>query len=87
MYRRKTVHFLNPDLPITCEGLTQAIEVARPQLLSTVPYLLKLLAEESRGIDALRSCDYVMTTGSQTPDDLGNHLIDLGVNLSTLFGS
>ncbi|KAL9043026.1 MAG: hypothetical protein Q9214_003616 [Letrouitia sp. 1 TL-2023] len=87
MYHRKTVHFLNPDLPTTCEGLIQAIAAAKPGLLGVVPYILKLLNEEERGIEALRGCAHVLTGGSQCPDDLGDHLVDLGVNLSTLFGS
>ncbi|KAL9611143.1 MAG: hypothetical protein Q9167_004196 [Letrouitia subvulpina] len=87
MYHRKTVHFLNPDLPMTCEGLTQAIAAAKPGVLGVVPYILKLLNEDERGIEALRSCAHVLTGGSQCPDDLGDRLVDLGVNLSTLFGS
>ncbi|KAL9617569.1 MAG: hypothetical protein Q9160_007639 [Pyrenula sp. 1 TL-2023] len=87
MYRRRTVHFLNPDLPTTCKGLTEAIKVVRPELLSTVPYMLKLLAEEQNGIEAMRECKYVLSTGSQCPDDLGHRLVQLGVNLGTLFGS
>lgn len=87
MYRRKTVHFLNSDLPVTREGLTQAIAAARPELLSTVPYILKLLAEENSGIESLRGCGHVLTTGSQCPDDLGDRLEELGVNVSTLYGS
>lgn len=87
MYRRQTVHFLNPDLPTTCEGLTKAIKAVRPELLSTVPYMLKLLAEEQNGIEAMRDCKYVLSTGSQCPDDLGDRLVQLDVNLGTLFGS
>ena len=87
MYLRKTVFFLNPNLPLTCDGLTSAIRAAKPQILCTVPYALKLLAEQQNGIEALRTCDRVLSTGSQCPDELGDRLVDQGVHLGTLLGS
>ncbi|KAF6229077.1 hypothetical protein HO133_007191 [Letharia lupina] len=87
MYQRKTVFFLNPHLPLTCEGLTAAIREARPGTLCAVPYVLKLLAEQKSGIDALKQIDQVVFTGSQCPDDLGDQLVEKGVNLATLMGS
>ena len=86
MYQRITLFFLNSDLPATCEGLTEAIRVAMPNFLSTVPYMLKLLAEQQSGIEALRHCDCVLTAGSHFPDDFGSQLVEDGVNLSTVFG-
>ena len=86
MYQRKTVFFLNPDLPMTCEGLTAAIQEARPNTLCAVPYVLKLLAEQERGIDALKQIDHVLFTGSQCPDDLGDRLVEYGVSLASFMG-
>ena len=72
---------------MTCDGLTSVMEEIKPQIMSTVPYGLKLLAEQDKGIEALRRCDYVSATGSQTPDDLGDRLVERGVNLSIFMGS
>lgn len=87
MYQRKTVYFLNPNLPVTCDGLTTAINEAKPSTICVVPYVLKLLREQQSGLDALRSCEQVISTGSQCPDDLGDYLVERGVNLSTFLGS
>lgn len=87
MYQRKTVFFLNPNLPLTCEGLTVAIKEAQPAVLCVVPYMLKLLGEQHSGIEALRSCLQVIYTGSQCPDDLGDRLVAQGVNLASFIGS
>ncbi|KAL9607296.1 MAG: hypothetical protein Q9167_007777 [Letrouitia subvulpina] len=86
IYQRKTVFFLNSNLPVTSEGLTVAINVAKPGTICVVPYVLKLLREHEAGIEALRSCEQVLFTGSQCPDDLGDYLVDRGINLASLMG-
>ena len=86
MYQRKTVFLMNPHLPSTCEGLTSAIREAQPGTLCAVPYALKLLAEQESGIDALKRIDQVVFTGSQCPDDLGDQLVEKGVNLASFMG-
>lgn len=87
MYQRKTVYFTNPELPLTCEGLTAAIQEAKPGTLCAVPYVLKLLAEQETGIDALRPIGQVMFTGSACPDELGDRLGEKGVNLASFMGT
>ena len=87
MYQRKTVYFLNPDLPLTCEGLITAIHEAKPSTLCAVPYVLKLLAEQETGIEAMKQIDEVMFTGSACPDDLGDRLVNEGVNLASFMGT
>ena len=87
IYQRKTVYFLNPDLPLTCDGLIAAILEAKPGTLCAVPYVLKLLAEQENGIDALKQIGQVMFTGSQCPDDLGDRLVEKGVNLASFMGT
>ncbi|KAL8706728.1 MAG: hypothetical protein Q9201_000253 [Fulgogasparrea decipioides] len=72
MYIRKTTYFLNANLPLTHDTVTKALEVAQPATIYAVPYILKLLGERSEGIDILRSCEQVITTGSQCPEELGD---------------
>ena len=86
MYMRKTIYFLNPDLPMTCEGLTEAIHAVKPGTFASVPYTLKLLAEQTPGIEALKSVAQVIFTGSSCPDDLGDRLVEQGVNLAAFIG-
>ena len=87
MYHRNTVYFPNHNLPLTYENLMDAIKEARPHLLCVVPYALKLLAEQKAGIEALKSCKQVIFIGSQCPDDLGDHLVESGVQLASFIGS
>lgn len=87
MYSRKTVYFPNANLPLTSQNITEALTVARPDAVYAVPFILKLLAEEPRSIELLRSCREVMTVGSRCPDELGDRLVEQGVNLCNSFGS
>ena len=72
---------------MTCETVTLAIQAAKPSNVGAVPYILKILGERQSGVDALRSCDQVLFTGSQCPDELGDYLVEQGVNLATFLGS
>ena len=87
MYYRKTVYFLNSHVPITHDNITDAIGKALPDCLYAVPYVLKLLSERPQGLEALKNCKDVVTTGSQCPNELGDQLVDRGVNLISWFGS
>ena len=73
-------------MPQTRGNLVASIRAAQPEMLYTVPYVLKLLAE-SDGVDALRACQVVSTTGSQCPDELGDLLTDARVHLEYIYGS
>lgn len=74
-------------MPLTCENLTSAIKQARPAVLNAVPYVLKLLGEEASGIEALKTCGQVISAGSGCPTELGDRLVDHGVNLASYFAS
>ena len=63
------------------------INEARPFVLDTVPYVLKLLGEQNPGIEALKTCEEVNFIGSQCPDELGDRLVRQGVKLSSVFGT
>ena len=55
--------------------------------LCVVPFVLKLLREQEQGIEALKSCEQVLFTGSQCPKELGDYLVDRGVDLTSSIGS
>jgi len=52
-----------------------------------VPYVLKLLAETEEGIDCLKRSKVVSSSGSVTPDELGDRLTKEGVFLGSHFAS
>lgn len=87
IWARKTLHLFNANVPQTHDLLTAAIIAAQPEIVWTVPYVLKLLAEKSDGIEALKKCSIVSSSGSRCPDDLGNLLTKAGVFVGLLFGS
>ena len=52
-----------------------------------MPYVLKLLAEKREGIEVLKKCKVVSTSGSRCPDELGDLLVNEGIYFGTAFGA
>ena len=62
--------------------------IKRPiDLFICVPYAVKLLAENPKGIAAMTSCKWVSFGGSACPYELGDKLTAAGVRLITEYGS
>ena len=58
-----------------------------PEIVWTVPYVLKLLAEKREGIEVLKKCKVVSCSGSRCPDELGDLLVNEGVRFGSAFGA
>ncbi|KAJ5797836.1 uncharacterized protein N7503_007132 [Penicillium pulvis] len=86
-YTRASAYLGNHSLAITYQNLVDALKVAKPQQISAVPYVIKLLAERQEGIKALASPQLVLYGGSSCPDDLGDRLVAQGVNLVANYGA
>ncbi|KAJ5639473.1 uncharacterized protein N7484_007335 [Penicillium longicatenatum] len=86
-YTRAPAYIGNHSLAITYQNLVDALKVARPQQISAVPYVIKLLAEKQEGVEALASPQLVLYGGSSCPDDLGDRLVAQGVNLVANYGA
>ncbi|KAK4186654.1 hypothetical protein QBC35DRAFT_257040 [Podospora australis] len=87
MYQAKTANLFNTALPLTADGLIAAIEAVRPEAVHAVPYALGLLAEKEKGVEYLRRCKFVTAAGARTPDELGDRLVEEGVELAVVFGT
>ncbi|KAK4150503.1 male sterility protein [Chaetomidium leptoderma] len=87
IYSGKPIHLYNASLPLTHDYLSSIMRTHKFEIFYGVPYALKLLAESDEGIDMLRSLKIVMYGGSACPDDLGNRLVDCGVNLVGHYGA
>jgi acyl-coenzyme A synthetase/AMP-(fatty) acid ligase len=87
IWSRKTIYLFNANVPHTNKALTEAIKASKPEIVWTVPYVLKLLAESDEGIETLKQCSIVSSSGSRLPDELGDMLTEKGVFLGCLFGS
>ncbi|KAI8952327.1 acetyl-CoA synthetase-like protein [Xylaria longipes] len=86
MYMRKTAHLYNANLPLTAEHLVAALKEIQPEICHTVPYVLKLMAERQDGIEVLKRCKFVTAAGARTPDELGDRVVQQGVNLGVILG-
>ncbi|OAG01988.1 acetyl-CoA synthetase-like protein [Paraphaeosphaeria sporulosa] len=87
MYMRKIAYMFNQSLPMTADNLIAAIQAIRPQAIHTVPYALGLLAEQTRGVECLKACKFVTAASARTPDELGDRLVEAGVNLGVVYGT
>ncbi|KAI2720735.1 hypothetical protein CBS147332_3975 [Penicillium roqueforti] len=86
-FTRATAYLGNHSLPVTYQNLFDALQMAHPQQISAVPYVIKLLAEKQEGIQALARPQLVLYGGSSCPDDLGDRLVAQGVNLVANYGA
>ncbi|KAM0260073.1 hypothetical protein ACHAQJ_002997 [Trichoderma viride] len=87
LHSRKSIHFYNAELPLTQDYLLKIFQAHDFEIFYGVPYTLKLLSESQKGIDLLQELKLVMYGGSACPDDLGNLLVENGVNLIGHYGA
>lgn len=87
IYSRNEVTFFNSAFPLTGPNLAETMERVKPQIMFGVPYAIKLLGESERGIKALALCEVVLFGGSSCPDEIGDKLVEQGVNLVAHYGS
>jgi acyl-coenzyme A synthetase/AMP-(fatty) acid ligase len=87
VHGRTMMYLFNWNVPLTSTNIIKTLQAANPQLLSTVPYTLGLLAESKEGINALKECELVTYHGSACPDELGDRLVQQGVFLVGHLGS
>lgn len=86
-YTKSPMYLGNHSMPVTAQNLINALEVARPQQITAVPYVIQLLAEKPEGVQLLANAKLVLFGGSSCPDELGDRLVANGVNLVANYGS
>ncbi|PMD33859.1 putative NRPS-like enzyme [Hyaloscypha variabilis F] len=87
IYKRKCIYMFNGHAPQTHDTVTAAIRAANPEIVWTVPYVLKLLCEKRDGIEVLKKCKVVSCSGSRCPDELGDLMVREGIHFGTAFGA
>ncbi|KAF4126163.1 Acyl-CoA synthetase (AMP-forming)/AMP-acid ligase II [Geosmithia morbida] len=87
IYCGKSIHLYNADLPLTHDYLVKIMKKHRFEIFYGVPFALKLLAESDQGMNVLRDLKVVMYGGSACPDELGNRLVENGVNIVGHYGA
>ncbi|CAI6341646.1 unnamed protein product [Periconia digitata] len=89
--------FPGKDVPITARNIVKCLQVAKQyaaieqassvKYFSSVPYVLQMMEADDEGLAQLRSMDIVGVGGAALPAEVGNRLVDRGVNLISRFGS
>jgi acyl-coenzyme A synthetase/AMP-(fatty) acid ligase len=87
IYKRKCIYLFNGNVPQTHDTVTAAIKAAEPEIVWTVPYVLKLLCEKREGVKVLKRCRVVSCSGSRCPDELGDLMVREGIHFGTVFGA
>ncbi|KAI5927850.1 hypothetical protein F4810DRAFT_706586 [Camillea tinctor] len=87
IYCMKPIHLYNADLPLSQDYLIKILERHEFEIFYGVPFALKLLAETDRGTELLRQLKIVMYGGSACPDELGDFLVNKGINLIGHYGA
>ncbi|KAA8643939.1 hypothetical protein EYZ11_009144 [Aspergillus tanneri] len=86
MYMRKTAFMWDASLPLTATSVVAALEAAQPESVQGVPYMLQLLVDNPRGLEALRNCKLVTYGGAPCPDELGDRMVEEKVRFGGSFG-
>lgn len=87
MVTGKRTALFNANLPLTNLHLVNAMNAADFESFHCVPYALKVLAETPEGIASLQKTKLVLFGGSSCPDDLGDLLVQNGINVVSHYGA
>uniref|UniRef100_U4LLH7 Similar to Linear gramicidin synthase subunit D acc. no. Q70LM4 n=1 Tax=Pyronema omphalodes (strain CBS 100304) TaxID=1076935 RepID=U4LLH7_PYROM len=87
IHTAKTCSILSADLPITGANLMQCVITNRPEIMFTVPYLIKLMAETDGSIPELAKLNRILYSGASCPQVLGDKLISGGATMISCMGS
>lgn len=87
MVTGKRTALYNANLPLTNQNLVAAMAAADFESFHCVPYALKVLAETPEGIAELANTKLVLFGGSSCPDELGDLLVESGVNIVSHYGA
>ncbi|MCJ1435793.1 hypothetical protein MMC27_005168 [Xylographa pallens] len=89
--------FPGKDVPITAENVLKSLSCAERatedgdnppvKYFSSVPYVLQMVAGESKGLEKLKNMDIVGVGGAALPQAAGDELVEKEVNLISRFGS
>ncbi|TYJ58239.1 hypothetical protein B9479_001064 [Cryptococcus floricola] len=89
LYHGKALIIMPPNISLTSANICRVIRESPtpPVQQYAVPYVLKLLAETDEGVQTLAKLAAVCYAGAALPDNLGDKLVEGGVNLVSIYGS
>jgi acyl-CoA synthetase (AMP-forming)/AMP-acid ligase II len=83
-------------IPITSNNILSCIECANQatkgeipsvSYFASVPYILQMLADSKPGLEMLKTMSIVSVGGAALPQNIGDDLVNHGINLVSRFGS
>lgn len=85
---KKPVYMYPGELPLTTTHLVKTLrEHSDIQMLLTVPYTCRLLAESDEGIALCKRLELLFSGGALCPKPIGDKLAQAGINLVSHWGS
>ncbi|PSS31017.1 hypothetical protein PHLCEN_2v2430 [Hermanssonia centrifuga] len=84
-----TLYLFSSTHPITVSNILGAMSATTSRITAflSVPYILKMLAEDPRGLQMLQRMELVSTGGAPLPEALGDEMVRRGVRLVSRLGS
>ncbi len=89
--------FPGKEVPITAQNVLKSLDCAERSIkdsqtppvtyFSSVPYVLQMVAANDNGMQMLKSMEIVGVGGAALPQEVGDELVEKGVNLVSRFGS
>jgi acyl-coenzyme A synthetase/AMP-(fatty) acid ligase len=89
--------FPGKDVPITARYICQSLDVTKlysseemvPKVkyFSSVPYVLQMMEADEKGLSWLQGMEIVGVGGAALPAEVGDRMVEAGVNLISRFGS
>lgn len=89
--------FPGKDVPVTARNICHCLDLAEsysglaglPEVkyFSSVPYILQMMEADKRGLELLKKMAIVGVGGAALPAEVGDRLVESGVNLISRFGS
>ncbi|TGZ83795.1 acetyl-CoA synthetase-like protein [Ascodesmis nigricans] len=94
MMSESMIWFYPPTVPITAANIIIALKTAETRvpsapvrLFTGVPYIQRICADDPTCLEILRKMDMVGVGGANLPVELGDFMVQNGVNLVSRFGS
>jgi hypothetical protein len=78
--------FFSAEAPLTGPALIKSLDATKSKVLYCVPYTLKLISETPGGLERLKGLKQITMGGSSCPEELGDLLVDAGVNIQNHYG-
>lgn len=79
------MYYWDDTQPYTASELGKFLHTIRPDWTALYPSVLALAVQTPEGIEALRNCEQINVFGAICPQEVGDRIVDLGINISSSY--